>query len=66
MKEKIILIEKGKEGVVLPEEYLRSLELIPGAEVEIELDREKRRIIIKPVREENFLKHFRDSMETMA
>lgn len=66
MKEKIVRIEKGKEGVALPEEFLRSLELIPGAEVEIKLDKKNRWIIIRPMHGEDFLEHFRDSMESMA
>jgi bifunctional DNA-binding transcriptional regulator/antitoxin component of YhaV-PrlF toxin-antitoxin module len=66
MKEKIVVIEKGKEGVVLPEEYLRLLELIPGSEVEICLDKKKRWIILRPIDSDDFLEHFRDSMESMA
>ncbi|MBW7957129.1 MAG: hypothetical protein H3C68_04480 [Deltaproteobacteria bacterium] len=66
MKDKIIKIEKGKEGVVLPAEYLRFLELIPGAEVEILLDREKKEIIVRPLHGEDFVEHFKDTMESMA
>ncbi|HEY4707336.1 MAG TPA: hypothetical protein VII64_07735 [Thermodesulfobacteriota bacterium] len=66
MKEKIIKIEKGKEGLVLPEEYLRALELIPGAEVEVRLDRKKQWIVIRPMHGEDFLEHFKDTMESMA
>lgn len=66
MKEKIIKIEKGKEGLVLPEEYLRHLELIPGSEVEVRLDKKKRWIIIRPMHGEDFLEHFKDTMESMA
>lgn len=66
MKEKIVRIEKGKEGIVLPEEYLRFLELIPGAEVEVRLDKGKRWIIIRPMHGEDFMEHFKDSMESMA
>jgi len=66
MKEKIVRIEKGKEGIVLPEEYLRFLELIPGAEVEVRLDKARRWIIIRPMHGEDFMEHFKDSMESMA
>ena len=66
MKEKIIKIEKGKEGLILPEEYLRALELIPGAEVEVRLDRKKQWIVIRPMHGEDFLEHFKDTMESMA
>ncbi len=66
MKEKIIRIGQGKEGVQLPEEYLRYLELIPGAEVEIHLDKKNRWIILRPMHGADFLEHFRDTMESMA
>lgn len=66
MKEKIVKIEKGKEGVVLPDEYIRYLELIPGAEVEITLDKKNRQIIIKPLHDEDFIDHFKTTIETMA
>lgn len=66
MRDKIIKIEKGKEGVALPGEYLRFLELIPGAEVEVILDRENKRIIIRPLHGEDFIEHFKDTMESMA
>lgn len=66
MKEKIIRIEKGKEGIAIPEEYLRFLELIPGAEVELTLDKEKKLIIIKPLKGDEFLGHFKETMDTMA
>lgn len=66
MKVKIIRVEKGKEGVALPEEYLRYLELIPGAEVELRLDKKKKWIILRPMHGEDFLEHFRDTMDTMA
>lgn len=66
MKKKIIRIEKGKEGVELPEEFLRHLELIPGAEVELKLDKEKKWIILRPLHGEDFMEHFKETMETMA
>lgn len=66
MKEKIVKTGEGKEGVTLPEDYLRFLELIPGAEVEITLDKGRKWIIIRALHGEDFLDHFRDSMETMA
>ena len=66
MKTKIIKIEKGKEGIELPEDFLRELELIPGAEVELRLDRKKKWIIIRPLHGEDFLEHFKETMETMA
>lgn len=66
MKEKIVKIEKGKEGVALPEEYLRRLELIAGSEVEVFLDKKRKWIIIRPLEGDEFVEHFRDSMESMA
>lgn len=66
MKEKIVRIEKGKEGIALPEDYLRYLELIPGAEVEISLDKKNKWIMIRPLHGEDFLQHFKDTMESMA
>ncbi|MBI5598926.1 MAG: hypothetical protein HY890_04225 [Deltaproteobacteria bacterium] len=66
MREKIVAIKKGKEGVALPGEYLRFLELIPGAEVEIHLDKKRKWIIVRPLHAEDFVEHFRDSMESMA
>jgi len=66
MKEKIVKIEKGKEGVILPENYLRYLELIPGAEVEIALDKKKKWIIIRALHGEDFMEHFKNTMEAMA
>lgn len=66
MKEKIIRVKKGKEGVALPEEFLRFLELIPGAEVEIRLDKNKKWIILRPMHGEDFMEHFRDTMGSMA
>jgi antitoxin component of MazEF toxin-antitoxin module len=66
MREKIIKIEKGKEGVALPAEYLRHLALIPGAEVELRLDRKKKWIVIRALHGEDFIERFKDSMESMA
>ncbi len=66
MKAKIIRINKGSGAVALPEEYLRYLELIPGAEVELLLDKKKKWIVIRPMHGEDFLEHFKDTMETMA
>ncbi|MDP2681511.1 MAG: hypothetical protein Q8P28_01715 [Deltaproteobacteria bacterium] len=66
MKEKIVRIDKGKEGVVLPEDYLRYLELIPGADVELALDKKKNWIIIRPLHGEDFVEHFKTTMGAMA
>lgn len=66
MKTKIVLIDKGKEGVELPEDYLRELELIPGAEVELVLDKKRKWIVVRPLHGEDFLEHFKSSMEHMA
>jgi bifunctional DNA-binding transcriptional regulator/antitoxin component of YhaV-PrlF toxin-antitoxin module len=66
MKEKIIKIDKHKEGIALPEEYLRRLELIPGSEVEVCLDKKRKWIILRPLDSDDFIEHFRDSMESMA
>ncbi len=66
MKVKIIKIEKGKEVVPLPEEFLRFLELAPGAEVEMRLDKKRRWIVIRALHGEDFIEHFRDTMGTMA
>ncbi len=66
MKEKIVKIAKGKEGVILPQDYLRYLELIPGAEVELALDKGKKWIIIRPLHGEDFVEHFKTTMGAMA
>lgn len=66
MKEKIVKIEKGKEGVALPGEFLRFLELIPGAEVEVVLDKKRKWIVIRPMHGEDFVEHFRGTMDAMA
>lgn len=66
MKEKVITIQKGKEGIVIPEEYMRFLELVPGAEVEIQLDKKKKWILIRPLHAEDFIRHFKSTMESMA
>lgn len=66
MKAKIVRIEQGAEGVALPEDYLRHLELIPGAEVELLLDKKKKWIILRPLHGDDFLEHFKESMGTMA
>ncbi|HZX36168.1 MAG TPA: hypothetical protein VFF54_06710 [Thermodesulfobacteriota bacterium] len=66
MKEKIVKTGKGKEGVTLPGDFLRYLDLIPGAEVELRLDKKKKWIIIRPLHGEDFVEHFKDSMESMA
>lgn len=66
MKERIIKTGEGAEGVTLPEEFLRYLELIPGAEVEVKLDRKRKWIVIRPLHGEDFIDHFKDSMESMA
>ncbi len=66
MKTSIINIERGKAGITLPEDFLMELELIPGAEVEIKLDKSKKWIVIRPLHGEDFIDHFKDSMESMA
>ncbi|MBI5327463.1 MAG: hypothetical protein HZB80_04095 [Deltaproteobacteria bacterium] len=66
MKAKIVKIAHGKEGVVLPDDYMRYLELIPGAEVEMAIDKKKKWIIIRPLHGEDFMEHFKSTMETMA
>jgi antitoxin component of MazEF toxin-antitoxin module len=66
MKAKIVRIEKGAEGVALPDDYLRHLELIPGAEVELLLDKKNKWIVLRPLHGEEFLEHFRESMGNMA
>ena len=66
MKVKIVQVGKGQEGVVLPDEYLRFLELIPGAEVEIVLDKEKKWIVVRPLHGDDYLEHFKESIDYMA
>lgn len=66
MKTKIIRIDKNAEGVSIPAELLRQLELIPGAEVEIKVDKKHKWIILRPMHGEDFIEHFRESMESMA
>lgn len=66
MKAKIIRIDKNAEGVAIPAEMLRQLELIPGAEVEVKLDKKRKWIILRPMHGEDFIEHFRETMESMA
>lgn len=66
MKVKIVRIKKGVEAVPVPEDLLRRLGLAPGNEVEIVLDRKKNWLVIRPMHGDEFLEHFKDSMETMA
>ncbi len=66
VKTRIVRIEEGKEGVALPEEFLVDLELIPGSEVEMRLDKKRKWIIIRPLHGEDFLEHFKETMERMA
>ena len=66
MKTNIVRIDKKHEGVAIPVEFLRQLELIPGAEVEITIDKKRKWVIIRPLHGEDFLEHFRESMEAMA
>jgi len=66
VKTTIVRIEKGAEGVSLPEEFLMELELIPGSEVEIRLDKKKKWIILRPLHGEDFMEHFKDTMDNMA
>jgi len=66
MKTKIVKIEKGTEGIALPERYLIELELIPGSEVEIKLDAKRKWLILRPLHGEDFLEHFKDSIDSMA
>lgn len=66
MKTKIIRIDKNAEGVAIPAEMLRQLELIPGAEVEVKLDKKRKWIILRPMHGEDFIEHFRETMESMA
>lgn len=66
MTGKVVQFEKGKEGVELPEEMLRHLELIPGSDVEIRIDKKRKWIIIRPMHGEDFVEHFRDTMDSMA
>ncbi len=66
MKEKIVQIEKGKEGIALPADFLRYLELIPGAEVEVKLDKDKKWILVRPLHAEDFLDHFKDAIDSMS
>jgi antitoxin component of MazEF toxin-antitoxin module len=66
MKTRIVRIAQGKEGVELPEDFLRELELIPGAEVELVIDKKRKWIVVRPLHGEDFLEHFKESMEHMA
>ncbi len=63
---KIIKIEKGTEGIALPEDFLRKLELTLGSEVEISLDEKSKWIVLRPLGRAEFIEHFKESMETMA
>lgn len=66
MKTKIVRVGKDAEGVAIPNEMLRALELIPGAEVEVILDKKRKWIVLRPMHGEDFIEHFRETMETMA
>ncbi|MBI5885438.1 MAG: hypothetical protein HZB85_02515 [Deltaproteobacteria bacterium] len=66
MKTKIIRVGKDAEGVAIPGEMLRMLGLIPGAEVEVILDKKRKWIVLRPMHGEDFIEHFRETMETMA
>ncbi len=66
MKTKIIKVGDKTEGIALPADFLCALELIPGAEVEISLDEKNKWILIRPLHGEDFIEHFKESMETMA
>ena len=63
---KIIKIEKGTEGVALPGDFLRKLELMAGSEIEICLDEGRKWIVLRPVGGDDFLEHFKESMGSMA
>ena len=66
MKGTITRVGDHIEGIEIPAEFLTHLELIPGAEVEIKLDKKNNWILIRPLHGEDFLNHFKESMETMA
>ncbi|HBO84222.1 MAG: hypothetical protein A2073_03165 [Deltaproteobacteria bacterium GWC2_42_11] len=66
MKEKIITIQRGKEGVIIPGDYMRYLELIPGSDVEVYLDKKRKWIVIRPMHGEDFVEHFKSTMDSMA
>ncbi len=63
---KIIKLEKGTEGVALPEDFLRRLELTAGSEVEVRLDEKRRWIVLRPMGGDDFIEHFKESMGSMA
>lgn len=65
-KTKLIIIEKGKEGFVIPAEFLRKLELIPGSEVLVSVDEEAGTITLKATSDGDFTEHFKDSVDSMA
>ncbi len=66
MQTTITKITKGQEGVALPEDYLRELELVPGSEVEVLVDKGKRWIVLRPLDGDDFRKHFKESWEQLA
>ncbi len=66
MNTKITKVGEHSEGVEIPNDFLRYLELIPGAEVEIKLDKKNNWILIRPLHGEDFIEHFRDAVESMA
>jgi antitoxin component of MazEF toxin-antitoxin module len=69
MKEKIIQIDKENNGIRLPDDFLRHLELIAGAEVELVLDKKKNWIVLRPLHGDEFgefFEHYKESMESMA
>ena len=66
MKEKILKIEKGTEAVQIPEEFMVELNLTPGSDVEVLIDKKKQWIVIRPLTGDDFREHFKDSMDTLA
>ncbi len=65
--EKVVKIERGVEAITIPEDFLREMGLLPGSDVELFMDKHKKWVVMRPVgSDDNFIKHFKDAMDSLA
>lgn len=65
--EKVVKIEKGIEAITIPEDFLREMGLVPGSDVELFMDKQKKWVVMRPLSgDDNFIKHFSDAMDQLA
>ena len=65
--EKVIKLEKNREAVTISEDFLRALELLPGSDVELFLDRHKKWIILRPAGgSDDLMSRFKEAMDSLA